>query len=98
MTTYSEIFPTELLSVMSSEIDAMQQDVEYAWDFRNTTLAVDLVVPSDAIDGGALDVATAAYTSWLQKNLDLGWFTMHVMAIPCIYVGALKSWPRSVSE
>ncbi|KAK9797894.1 putative Thiaminase-2/PQQC domain-containing protein [Seiridium cardinale] len=86
MTTYSEVYPTQLLSVMTEETAAISGDIDYAWSYRNTTLAGDLAVPLNAIDSGALDVAQIAYSDWLQKNLDLGWFTMHVQSIPCIYV------------
>ncbi|KAK6084510.1 hypothetical protein SCUP234_03299 [Seiridium cupressi] len=85
MTTYSEVYPTQLLSIMTEETEALSGDIDYAWSYRNTTLAGDLAVPLDAIDSGTLDVAQIAYSDWLQKNLDLGWFTMHVQSIPCIY-------------
>ncbi|KAF9630189.1 hypothetical protein BFW01_g370 [Lasiodiplodia theobromae] len=85
MTTFSESFPTELLSVLAEETASMQGDVDYAWSFRNDTLATTLSVPLDVVDAGRRGVAQLAYSDWLQKNLDLGWFTLHVMAIPCIY-------------
>ncbi|KAH8646725.1 hypothetical protein BX600DRAFT_518759 [Xylariales sp. PMI_506] len=85
MTTYSEVRPTELLSVMMEETASISGDIDYAWSYRNETLAGDLSIPLEDIDNGALDVAQVAYAEWLQKNLDLGWFTMHVQSIPCIY-------------
>lgn len=85
MTTFSETFPTELLSVLGEETESIQGDIEYAWSTRNDTLATSLSVPLDVVDSGKRAVAQLAYSDWLQKNLDLGWFTLHVMSIPCIY-------------
>lgn len=86
MTTFSETFPTQLLSVLGEETESIQGDIEYAWSTRNDTLATSLSVPLDVVDSGKRAVAQLAYSDWLQKNLDLGWFTLHVMSIPCIYV------------
>ncbi|GME45525.1 uncharacterized protein LTHEOB_9951 [Neofusicoccum parvum] len=85
MTTFSETFPTQLLSVLGEETESIQGDIEYAWSTRNDTLATSLSVPLDVVDSGKRAVAQLAYSDWLQKNLDLGWFTLHVMSIPCIY-------------
>ncbi|KAL1627136.1 hypothetical protein SLS56_006559 [Neofusicoccum ribis] len=86
MTTFSETFPTQLLSVLGEETESIQGDIEYAWSTRNDTLATSLSVPLNVVDSGKRAVAQLAYSDWLQKNLDLGWFTLHVMSIPCIYV------------
>ncbi|KAL1614634.1 hypothetical protein SLS54_009604 [Diplodia seriata] len=85
MTTFSETYPTKLLSVLTEEAVAIQGDIDYAWSTRNDTLGTSLSVPLDVIDAGKRGVAQLAYSDWLQKNLDLGWFTLHVMSIPCIY-------------
>lgn len=87
MTTFSETSPTQLLLVFEQETLSMQNDIDYAWSARNNTLATHLKVPLDIVDAGKRSTAQLAYSDWLQKNLDLGWFTLHVMSIPCIYVG-----------
>lgn len=96
MTTFSETHPTELLSVLQQETDSIQGDIQYAWSERNDTLATALSVPLDAVDSGKRGVAQLAYSDWLQKNIDLGWFTMHVMSIPCIYVSVWHAHPARI--
>ncbi|KAI0377174.1 hypothetical protein F5Y04DRAFT_292116 [Hypomontagnella monticulosa] len=85
MSTIPEFNSTHLLSDINAEADSIKSDTEYSWKFRNTTLVVDLAIPWSAIDNGKRSVQEIAYADWLQKNLDLGWFTLHVMSIPCIY-------------
>ncbi|KAH9884376.1 hypothetical protein F4778DRAFT_800166 [Xylariomycetidae sp. FL2044] len=85
MTTYSELDPSTLLSVMAEETESINDDVDYAWSFRNETLVTDLGIPPEFIDDRGRATEEIAYADWLQKNLDLGWFTLHVMSIPCIY-------------
>ncbi|KAL0260204.1 hypothetical protein SLS55_003888 [Diplodia seriata] len=96
MTTFSETYPTKLLSVLAEEAVAIQGDIDYAWSTRNDTLGTSLSVPLDVIDAGKRGVAQLAYSDWLQKNLDLGWFTLHVMSIPCIYVSLLNAGAGAV--
>ncbi|KAI1083156.1 hypothetical protein F5B20DRAFT_528780 [Whalleya microplaca] len=85
MTTYSEFNATQLLSVMNTEAPSVEHSVRDAWAFRNETLAGDLSIPLEDIDNRQRAGAELAYADWLQKNLDLGWFTLHVMTIPCVY-------------
>lgn len=85
MTTYSELNPTQLLQVMTVEAEDISGDAEYAAQFRNETLLRDLAIPVKFVDERERATAEIAYADWLQKNLDLGWFTLHVMMIPCIY-------------
>ncbi|KAK9418573.1 putative Thiaminase-2/PQQC domain-containing protein [Seiridium unicorne] len=68
MTTYSEVYPTQLLSVMTEETAAISGDIDYAWSYRNTTLAEVLAVPLDAIDSGALDGWVKLAEYWAGKN------------------------------
>ncbi|KAI0012091.1 hypothetical protein F4779DRAFT_614801 [Xylariaceae sp. FL0662B] len=85
MTTTAEFSATQLLATLDAETASVQGSVDDAWGFRNGTLARDLAVPLDAVDGGRRAGPELAYADWLQKNLDLGWFALHVMTIPCIY-------------
>ncbi|KAI1264087.1 hypothetical protein F5Y18DRAFT_437234 [Xylariaceae sp. FL1019] len=100
MNTYPEFNPTQLLSLMDSEMNSiLVDDVEYSWEFRNETLIKDLGIAPHYIDDRSRSVEELAYANWLQKNADLGWFTMHVASIPCIYgwVQLASKWNVSIA-
>ncbi|KAK0642523.1 hypothetical protein DIS24_g8932 [Lasiodiplodia hormozganensis] len=80
-----DISNTELESYLASETKSMADFAAYASKFRNDTLVKELKINSTEIENGTRTVAELAYSNWLQKNEDSGWFTLYVKSIPCVY-------------
>lgn len=71
---------------MTTEAESIKGSTDDAWGFRNDTLIGDLKIPAELVDDGLRVGAEIAYSDWLQKNTGLGWFALHVMSVPCVYV------------
>ncbi|EMR63736.1 putative heme oxygenase-like protein [Eutypa lata UCREL1] len=77
LSTYPEFNATALLAVMTTEAESIKGSTDDAWGFRNDTLIGDLKIPAELVDDGLRVGAEIAYSDWLQKNTDLGWFALH---------------------
>ena len=85
MTTYPDFNATALLLQLTEDVKSVNSSVNYATWFR-TDMNKSLQIPLNIIDDGTRSVEEIAYASWLQSNLDYGWYTLRVMSAPCIYV------------
>lgn len=74
------------LTLSEHESKSIEDDIGYAQSFRKDTLMSTLNISAAEIDHGQRNDAELSYSSWLEHNPQVGWFAMHVMAIPCIYV------------
>jgi hypothetical protein len=74
-----------LLSNVEFEGPKLEKDAKYAREFH-TLLNRDLKIPNETIDKCERNAVEAGYADWIQKSNELGWFTMNVLSVPCIWV------------
>lgn len=86
MAAFPDISNPELESYLAKETESMAKFAAYPSDFRNNILKGNLSINDTQIENGTRTVAELAYSNWLQKNEDSGWFTLYVKSIPCVYV------------
>jgi len=82
-------FRTDLLE-MITESEKITRAVRYAEEWRRKC-TTQLHIPESEMNSAQSNIAQTAYAEYLQNQTFLDdWFSLYVLTIPCIYVGAFS--------